>query len=122
MFKLIVLLKRKPGTTMAEFRDHYERHHAVLVVDSSPLLRRYVRNYLTGIGNELYPADAEPPFDCITEAWFDSEDDFRRSADGILVPGKAAEIVADEERFLDRGATRWYTAVEEQTDLGATRR
>jgi uncharacterized protein (TIGR02118 family) len=109
MFKLIVLLKRKPGTSVAEFRDYYETRHAKLVAESAPLMRNYVRNYLTPVGNDLYAIDAAPPYDCVTEAWFDSEEDFTNTVGAILTPEKAAEIAADEERFLDKPAIRWFT-------------
>jgi len=114
---MIVLLKRKPGTTMAEFQSYYEKYHAPLVIGSNPLLRKFVRNYLSGVGNEMYPEDAETPFDCVTEAWFDSEADYQRSVAGILNPEKAREIAEDEEQFLDRDATRWYTAIERESAL-----
>jgi hypothetical protein len=31
MFKLIIMAKRKPGMSMDDFRDYYEKRHSVLV-------------------------------------------------------------------------------------------
>ena len=54
MFKTITLLKRRPGTTMAEFIDYYETHHRVI---GEKYLRghatRYVRRFLHPFPNPL---------------------------------------------------------------------
>ena len=69
MVKIIFLLKRKPGLTPAEFRQHYEEVHAPLVLNLSPNIRRYVRNYIT---TNVIPTEAEESdFDCISEIWLD---------------------------------------------------
>ena len=112
MFKLIVLLKRKRGTTPDQFRAYYEEHHAPLVRRCAPLLRRYVRNYLSGFGNEMYPTDTDPFYDCVTEAWFDNQAAFKLSAGAILEPTVARQIAEDEERFLDRAQIRWFVTEE----------
>jgi uncharacterized protein (TIGR02118 family) len=115
MFKVIVLLKRKHGMTVEEFREYYEKKHVELITANVPM-RKYVRNYITPIGNENYAVGAEPQFDCVTEAWFDSEDHFSKAVAAILEPKKAAEIMADEERFADRSAIRWFSVTERETE------
>ena len=83
MFKLIIMAKRKPGMSMDEFRDYYEKRHAVLVRKITPMMRRYRRNYLTPLESAL-AAGEDAPFDCVTEAWFDSEGDFQRSLQSLV--------------------------------------
>jgi uncharacterized protein (TIGR02118 family) len=117
MFKVIVLLKRKPGTTMEEFQRYYENNHAALITKNIPSIRKYVRNYLTPVGNEHYALDGESQFDCVSEALFDSEEEFMKGVAAILEPAKAREIMADEERFLDRSSIRWFTVTERETDF-----
>ncbi len=39
MFKLIIMARRKPGMSMDEFRDYYEKHHSVLVRKITPMMR-----------------------------------------------------------------------------------
>jgi uncharacterized protein (TIGR02118 family) len=112
MFKLIIMARRKPGMSMAEFRDYYEKHHAVLVRKITPLMRRYRRNYLTPLDSALAAGDAAS-FDCVTEAWFDSEADFQRSIQSLVADAeKTAGLAKDEENLFDRSTIRIFTAVE----------
>ena len=112
MFKLIIMARRKPGMSMDEFRDYYEKRHAVLVRNITPMMRRYRRNYLTSLSSALSAGD-EAPFDCVTEAWFDSEDDFQRSLQSLVADtGKTAALAKDEENLFDRSTIRIFTALE----------
>jgi uncharacterized protein (TIGR02118 family) len=111
MFKVIVLLRRKRGMTAEEFREYYEKRHVALIRANVPM-QKNVRNYITPIGNDTYPSDGDPQFDCATEVWFDSEEHFDRAVAGMLEPNKAAEIAADEERFADRSSIRWFAVNE----------
>ena len=113
MFKLIILAKRKPGISMDEFRHYYEEHHAVLAQKlSPPLVRRYVRNYLFRVQGEL-SSQGEAPFDCVTETWFDSEADYRRTIEGLAAaPDKIAILARDEENLFDRSKIWWFTSVQ----------
>ena len=117
MFKLIIMNKRKPGMTFEAFREYYENHHAVLAQEMTPLMRGYRRIYLTPFqAGEL--AEAEAPFDCVAETWFDSEEDFRRTFEALMSnPQKMAALSADEENLFDRSKIRWFTAVECESDL-----
>jgi uncharacterized protein (TIGR02118 family) len=112
MFKLIIMATRKPGLSMDEFRDYYEKHHAVLVRKITPMMREYRRNYLTPLDSALAAGDASS-YDCVTEAWFDSEADFQRSIQSLLAdPEKTAALAKDEENLFDRSTIRIFTAVE----------
>jgi uncharacterized protein (TIGR02118 family) len=112
MFKLIIMARRKPGLSMDEFRDYYEKHHAVLVRKITPTMRAYRRNYLTPLDSALAAGDASS-YDCVTEAWFDSEADFQRSMQSLMAhPEKTAALAKDEENLFDRSTIRIFTAVE----------
>lgn len=110
MFKMFVCTKRKPGMSMEAFRDYYENHHSKLAMSISPLMRGYQRNYLTPFPND---GGEEPPFDCIAEVTFDSEEDFKKNMEGFLNnPEKLEMINKDEENLFDRPKIRSYTAVQ----------
>ena len=112
MFKLIIMARRKPGMGMNEFRDYYEQRHSVLVQKITPLMRRYRRNYLTPLDSALAAADPAS-YDCVTEAWFDSEADFQRSIQSLVADTeKTAALARDEENLFDRSTIRIFTAVE----------
>ena len=54
MYKIMWLLKRKPGTTHEHFRHHYETSHSVLGQKYfGHLILSYQRNYLTRTGNNF---------------------------------------------------------------------
>jgi uncharacterized protein (TIGR02118 family) len=64
--KLLVLVKRKPGMSVAEFQDHWRNTHAPLVL-STPHITRYVQCY---VPPETYEQKVQPAFDGVAEAWF----------------------------------------------------
>jgi len=115
MFKLIIMARRKPGTSMDEFRDYYEKRHSVLVQKITPLMRRYRRNYLTPLDSALAAGNAAS-YDCVTEAWFDSEADFQRSIQSLVADTeKTSALAKDEEHLFDRSTIRIFTAVEAES-------
>ena len=61
--KLVLLLKRKPGMSLDDFKAHYELHHAPFGVSVMPLARCYIRRYLESASEEM----GEPPYDVLTE-------------------------------------------------------
>jgi uncharacterized protein (TIGR02118 family) len=115
MFKLIIMAKRRPGMSMDEFRDYYEKRHAALVRNITPMMRRYRRNYLTPLSSAL-AAGEDAPFDCVTEAWFDSEGDFQRSLQSLVADTeKTTALAKDEENLFDRSTIRIFTALEAES-------
>lgn len=110
MIKLIVLVKRKPGTTRQEFIDYYEAHHARLGMHIlGHLWDRYVRNYPQDIMNYT-PEDnsVEDGYDAITEIWIRDEAAYREMERILARPEIQAMVLADEERFQDRLQTRMF--------------
>lgn len=117
MYKLMLMMKRRPGMSKQAFREHYENVHVPLGEAALPYARRYVRNYTF-----TYPgrgdAESELPYDCVTELWFDSEADCQRNMQLLADnPRQAAEIAADEDNFLDRGKTLWFVSEQEESAL-----
>jgi uncharacterized protein (TIGR02118 family) len=107
MEKLILCVKRKPGTTPEAFRAHYESSHAPLAWSSlQPWLVRYTRNFLKPL-----PGQDEPPWDCVTEFWFTD----RAALEAAMAwtrsePGQV--LAKDEENFMDRPSMRTFIASE----------
>ena len=109
MVKGIALLKRKPGLTPAEFREHYEEVHAPLALSLFPTIRKYVRNYITTsiIDNGV----EEPDFDCIAEHWFDSMEDIQSMIDTSA--GHAGVALDHSEKVFADGTKTVFFLVEE---------
>jgi uncharacterized protein (TIGR02118 family) len=97
---------------MYYFRDYYHKRHSALVGKITPMMRRYTRNYLTPLDSALAAGDATS-YDCVTEAWFDSEADFHRSLQSLMADTeKTTALAKDEENLFDRSTIRIFTAVE----------
>jgi hypothetical protein len=109
--KILWMLKRKPGITPAQFREHYERSHAAIARKYiGHLLMRYTRNYQTEAwggtatdpaGFRLRPFD----YDCITELVVADEAAVEEMSRIFAAPAASAELIEDELKFLDRDAT-----------------
>jgi uncharacterized protein (TIGR02118 family) len=100
MVKMMVILKRKPGTSPAEFHRYWREVHGPLLL-KQPTLMRHVRKYVQNHSiAEAFAGTAgvSSEFDGIAELWGDSVDDVKR---GLAEPAYIEVIRPDEERFLD---------------------
>jgi hypothetical protein len=83
-WKILLLMKRKPGISMEEFRNYYENNHVPL----------------------------ELPYDVVTEMWFDNEEGWKGTLDYITTTVMPDEVVQDELNFFHRPTMRIATVVE----------
>lgn len=107
--KLILFVRRRPDLTPEQFKDRYESGHAPLAQSLSPLLRKYVRNYLSP-----FPGGPEPEYDAVTEFWFDSVADLEATV-GWAASDEGQVLARDEAEFIDRDSMRLFIA--EECDL-----
>lgn len=121
VYKIMLPMKRRPGMTTEEFRDYYENNHAPLAAKYSTALLRYRRTYLEPHAHPETGPASEPPYDVITELWFDDEATYRSTLEYLTTTKMPPEIVEDEERLFDRSSFRIVTTVERETDLDAVR-
>ncbi|HWF26918.1 MAG TPA: EthD domain-containing protein [Mycobacterium sp.] len=107
MIKVFGYLKRKPGLSPREFADYYENNHVPLVLSKAFTPTVYKRNYIQR-GDAINIEGDEIGFDCMTELVFANRND--------LLAWMASlgddEIARDEEKFIDRAATRAYVVDE----------
>lgn len=118
VYKILLLMKRRPDISVEAFRDYYENHHAPLAEKYSQGITRYVRRYLdpqphpeTGPGGEL-------PYDVITELWFEDEAVFKGTLAYITTSIMPDEIVEDEKQLFDRSSFKIATVVERDSAMG----
>jgi hypothetical protein len=110
MVRWVVLLKRKPGMTKEEFRRHYETSHVALAKKYYGHLfldyrRRYVQSGIT-VGEAGLGEAPGVAYDVVTSVALRDKaalDEFLRI---LAIPEVHEAFVADEERFLDRPASR----------------
>lgn len=110
MYKIIWLLKRKPGISHEQFRDHYENSHAVLGQKYfGHLILSYKRNYDAAkqAGQEgAFMASSQSDYDCVTEWVMPSAAAFEECMGLIADPAIGKIFLDDEAHFLDSAATR----------------
>lgn len=119
--KVMIFLKRRPGMSVAEFRDYYENRHAKLCEKYSVGALRYMRRYVDFAPDPVTGEPHEKDFDVITELWFAD----RAVAEQVVEIGQSgrmpAEVIADEERVFDRSKIRYALITDCETDLDAVR-
>jgi hypothetical protein len=105
MFKVFGFLSKKEGMATQAFIDYYEKHHVPLICRLAPTPDVYKRNYLSR-GDELNRSDDAIDFDVVTELVFPDRAAYLAWRAELSKPGSGEQVVADEEKFLDRSRTR----------------
>ena len=116
MFKVFGFLKKKEGITTQAFIDYYENHHVPLICRLAPTPDVYKRNYVSR-GDELNRGDNAIDFDVVTELAFPDRAAYLAWRAALSRPGSGEQVVADEEKFLDRSCTR-ACIIEERVTSG----
>jgi EthD domain len=128
VFKVIGMMKRKPGMTRAQFRDYYETHHAPMGDLSMANAKRYLRRYLhpfseitwseslqkamVTLGGEDVLGKDDTAFDVITEIWFATQSDFEQAFLAMGTPeylAKMAQLPGNAINFMDLQKSRMFT-------------
>lgn len=73
-----------------------------LVSKLMPIGRDYRRNYVRRLRIDGQEVDDAFAHDVVSEMWFDDEDGYRDFAAEMTCEELRCQIIADEERFLDR--------------------
>jgi uncharacterized protein (TIGR02118 family) len=124
MIKIIFMLKRKPGTSREQFRQHYENSHVKLAQKYiGHLLEKYIRNYpvFASLNPSNQPAGSPPTpydfeYDVVTEMYLKDEAAVAEMTRIFHDPAINPILVEDELRFLDRDQT--LMLVIDQVDTG----
>ena len=118
MFKMIGLLKRRPGMTVEEFREYYETKHRVI---GEKYLKghasKYMRRFLTPFPDPFTGNTPEPEYDVVLEVWYPDRATYEATSKLLRAPDAAAEIAEDEEQLFDRPRNRFFFLDESESDL-----
>lgn len=117
MVKIAFMLKRKANLTPEEFRDYYERNHAPLARRLLPLFQEYSRYFIQHDKSYIPPHMnvQNMQYDVITHITFETQADYDKHLEMLKDPELAAELSADEEKFLDRDASIFFIVEQEMT-------
>jgi len=113
MMKIVCLLKRKPGTTRAQFKEYYETNHAPLCEQLIPFYKDYYRSYFSEVqdyetGHLDNKVETELEFDVITELTFSTKANYEKLVAALSDPRIGDRITADEENFMDSSKMSVY--------------
>ena len=110
--KIMSLIAAGPNSDRAAFRDRFLHRHAQHVLWHCPHVTRYIVNLVDVKAKVVFrgkttPPHREidpPPFEVVTEMWFDSFDDFKDPARLYDTPA-GRELIQDE--LAEMGARRY---------------
>jgi hypothetical protein len=127
MIRIQWLLRRKPGISFAQFREHYETSHAVLGEKYlGHLMLAYRRHYVQPAQAAASPvlqkvlAAKAWDYDCIAEWELADEAAFEQVVATLSDPEIGRLFHEDEEHFLDRSSVRLILCDSHETDTLAS--
>lgn len=122
MIRLVFMMRRKAGMSLAEFHDYWREEHGPLVsyFQSRLGILRYTQSHrdvlLGGVDSgapaRLARGGMQEPYDGVAEVWFASE---AAMVSACSTPaGRAAteRLIADEAQFIDLAASPFWLARE----------
>lgn len=118
--KLLIVGRRKPGTTLAEHRHHIRQVHGELVLryvaeDPENAPRRYAQNAVFD-GSFRATSPSQDPFalnrDFVTEIWFPDIPTLQRSMQSSFY---LQQLKGDEDNFVDQANVVPMTVRERET-------
>lgn len=95
MIKVLEFFQRRADLPHAAFLSHWRGRHTSVVMGITGV-RRYVQNPVR------HDPAVKAPFDGVVELWFSNLAMMRANGQSPYWP----EVIADEERFIDRSTTR----------------
>jgi SnoaL-like domain/EthD domain len=120
LLKVMMLLKRHPSLSMAEFIERYESMHVPAVITNATNLRRYERHYLHPGRHVIFGDEvAEPEYDVLTELWYDDMTALDEQQEWLRNhPDRVDAVIADEESLFDRTKSRLVFVEDRVSELG----
>lgn len=116
-YKIFLLLKRREGMSIADFRRNYENVHVPLCLKYSRGVTRYIRNYLDPVPHMDSGANDELPYDVVTELWFDDEEVWKATAHYLGTGPLPEDVLADEDNLFNRASSRAAAIIERVSAL-----
>lgn len=106
MIKFVYVVRRRPDISLEAFRKYWIENHGPLVRQCATALRakRYVQSHtldlpLNQIAQQI--RGTQPPYDGITELWWDSIEDLVAASQTPEGQEANMKLAQDEARFCD---------------------
>jgi hypothetical protein len=117
MIKLVSPMKRRPGMSVAAFRQYYESRHNRI---GEKYLKGYVSRYFRQFLDPLPGRDGvlrDPEYDVILHIWYPDQASFAACGKRLAEPAVLAEIREDEKKLFDTRYMRSYLVEEHESDF-----
>jgi len=117
VIKVIMPMKRRPGMTIPEFREYYEKRHRLI---GEKYLKGFAVRYMRRFTNPTVDRDGElrdPEYDVFLEIWYPDEATMEACGKRLGAPEAQREILEDEEKVFDTRFMRSYVLEECESDL-----
>jgi len=106
MLKFVYCVRKRPEISSAEFKKYWLEHHGPLVRSFAEKMRarRYVQSHTIESPLNLavqQPRGTKPPYDGLTEIWWDSAEDVIAAASSPEGQKINLALTQDEARFCD---------------------
>jgi uncharacterized protein (TIGR02118 family) len=107
VIKLVFTLRRREGMSREEFQRYWREQHAPLVRRHAEALRirRYVQTHAveTPLSEPISASRESAPdaYDGVAELWWDSFEDLVAAYSSDAGQAAGAELLEDEQRFID---------------------
>ena len=118
MIRLVYLLRRQPGMSLAEFQHYWRNQHGPLVAGFAGDLNilRYVQTHsLDDPANQAVQqarGNMEPHYDGVAELWWSTEAELEAALGSAAGQAAAAALLEDERTFIDLPASPLWLAYE----------
>ena len=119
--KIVIHFRRKPGISVEEFDEYWEKQHGPLVTRIFPKMTRYVQihHYSTALPEDSPLVDRveggnilrrDPTVDGIAEIYFNSLEDWITTYNEVYLNkgGAGDELRNDEHKFVDMSSIRFF--------------
>lgn len=119
MLKFVYCIRKRSDLTDEEFRTYWREKHGAFIRSLAKTIRakKYIQSHTmnTPINAELIRSrglDATPPYDGVTEIWWESMEDFLAGVNSPKGIEAAQRYVADEANFVDFSQSRAFLTEE----------
>lgn len=119
MIKLMYCIRKRSDLTEEEFRTYWREKHGAFIRSLAKTIcaKKYIQSHTmnTPINEELVRSrglDKTPPYDGVTEIWWESMEDFLAGANSPEGIKAAQRYVADEANFVDFSQSRAFLTEE----------
>lgn len=113
MFKVMMLIARRDGLSMAEFIHHYDTVHAEFSKDLIPEMIGHRRNFVSSTAAVEAIAERPTDFDVVVEMFFASRAGWTATCDRIAADAGLAKIISEDEAYLFRPGSKRIFYVED---------